>query len=154
MLQELASRLAIPGLPSWVGLVVLVVLLLVGLAYLLMPFSVFGVKGRLEAIEAQLDEIQTEIRSLALRLPDPGRGGGRRGPPVEDDWTEPYGGGRASSREEPPPPRVTPPIPPPAAWPDPRAEARQHRGPDPRTDRGSGGGRAEPRLDWPGSGGR
>jgi hypothetical protein len=36
----------------------------------LMPFSVFGVKGRLEAIEARLDEIQGEIRSLALRLPE------------------------------------------------------------------------------------
>ncbi len=38
-----------------------------------MPFSVIGVKGRLEGVEARLDEIQGEIRSLALRLPDPGR---------------------------------------------------------------------------------
>jgi hypothetical protein len=127
VLQELAATLTIPGLPDWSGLVVLVLLLLVGLAYLVMPFSVFGVKGRLDAIEAQLDEIQTEIRTLALRLPEPGRS---RRPPVEDDWAEPPAVlGRRAEPE--PPPRATPPVPPPAAWPDAR------------------GGRAEPRVDWP-----
>lgn len=124
MLQEIAASLTLPGLPEWTGLVLLVILALVALAYLLMPFSVFGVKGRLEAIEAQLDEIQTEIRSLALRMPEPGR----RRPPVEDDWHEPI----SSARMQPePPPRTAPPVPPPAAWPDSR------------------GGRAEPRIDWP-----
>jgi hypothetical protein len=34
-----------------------------------MPFSVLGVKTRLEIIEARLDEIQQEIRHVALRLP-------------------------------------------------------------------------------------
>lgn len=127
MLQEIAGALTIPGLPDWSGLVVLVLLLLVALAYLLMPFSVFGVKGRLDAIEAQLDEIQTEMRTLALRLPEPGR----RRPPVEDDWAEPPM--TPVRRAEPePPPRSTPPVPPPAAWPEaPRA------------------GRAEPRIEWP-----
>jgi hypothetical protein len=126
VLQELARALTIPGLPDWSGLVVLVVALLVVLAYALMPFSVFGVKGRLDAIEAQLDEIQTEIRTLALRLPEPGRG---RRPPVEDDWAEPMA---AARRLEPDPgARATPPVPPPPAWPE--------RGP----------GRAEPRVDWP-----
>jgi hypothetical protein len=120
MLQEITAALTIPGLPDWSGLVALLLLLLVALAYLLMPFSVFGVKGRLEAIEAQLDEIQAEIRSLAHRLPEPGR----RRPPVEDDWVEP-------GRAEEPPMRAGPPIPPPAAWPDRAA------------------GRAEPKLDWP-----
>ena len=48
LLQELASRLAIPGMPQWTGLLALLLLALVGLAYLLMPFAVFGVKGRLE----------------------------------------------------------------------------------------------------------
>ena len=57
MLQDLASRLAIPGLPDWTGLLALLVLMLAGLAYLLMPFSVFGLKGRLESMEAQLDEL-------------------------------------------------------------------------------------------------
>jgi len=126
MLQDLTTALTIPGLPNWAGLVALILLVLVALAYLLMPFSVFGVKGRLEAIEAQLDDIQTEIRSLALRLPEPGTD--RRRPPVMEDWVEP-------PRAEPPPLRGTPPVPPPAAWP----AGGQDRGP----------GRAEPRLEWP-----
>ena len=42
------------------------------LAFLALPFNVFGVKGRLELIEARLDEIQGEIRALALRLPEAG----------------------------------------------------------------------------------
>lgn len=127
MLQGLAEALTIPGLPDWTGLVVLVLLLLVGLAYLLMPFSVFGVKSRLEAIETQLDEIQTEMRTLALRIPEPGR----RRPPVEDDWVEPPATTARRAEPDPPPPRATPPVPPPAAWPESR------------------GTRAEPRIEWP-----
>ncbi|MGK7867252.1 hypothetical protein [Falsiroseomonas sp. E2-1-a20] len=125
MLQQLAGALVIPGLPDWVGLVVLVVLALVALAYLLMPFSVFGLKGRLEAIEAQLDEIQTEIRSLTARMPEPGR----RRAPIEDDWAEPPQAAKPSLES----PRLHPPIPPPAAWPDDSSRSR----------------RSEPRLDWP-----
>lgn len=125
MLQEIAGALAMPGLPEWVGLVVLVVLALVVLAYLLMPFSVFGLKGRLEAIEAQLDEIQTEIRSLAARMPEPGR----RRAPVEDDWAEPPPAARPQTEA----PSLRPPVPPPAAWPDGNSGSR----------------RSEPRLDWP-----
>lgn len=57
--------------PWWAQLALIVLALLFGLLFLLMPFSVFGVKGRLDVIEARLDEIQGEIRSLALRLPEP-----------------------------------------------------------------------------------
>jgi hypothetical protein len=124
LLQDLATRLAVPGLPEWTGLLALLLLLLVGLAYLLMPFSVFGVKGRLDSLEAQLDDIQNEIRSLALRLPD----GPRRAP--AEDWVELPG--RAARPVEEAPRRSAPPVPPPATWPE-----------DGR------GGRAEPRLDWP-----
>ncbi|WP_203074619.1 hypothetical protein [Falsiroseomonas ponticola] len=127
MLQEILSTLTLPGLPDWVGLVLLVCLLLVGLAYLLMPFSVFGLKGRLDAIEAQLDEIQTELRALSLRTPEPGR----RRPALEEDWVEPPPAMRPAA--EAPAPRAAPPVPPPPAWPE----------------RGGGPGRAEPRLDWP-----
>ena len=119
--QDLAARLTIPGLPEWSGVAALVALLLVGLAYLLMPFSVFGVKGRLDALEAQLDEIRDEIRGLSIRLSDAPRRA------AAEDWVDPP---RARGAE--PQPRVNPPIPPPASWPDP-----------PR------GGRPEPRLDWP-----
>jgi hypothetical protein len=120
--QDLAARLAIPGLPEWTGVVALLALLLVGLAYLLMPFSVFGVKGRLDSLEAQLDEIRDEIRGLAIRSSE-----GPRRPAAAEDWVDP-----PRSRAVEPQPRVNPPIPPPASWPDP-----------PR------GGRPEPRLDWP-----
>ncbi|GGC35012.1 hypothetical protein GCM10011504_11740 [Siccirubricoccus deserti] len=124
LLQDLATRLAVPGLPEWTGLLALLVLLLVGLAYLLMPFSVFGLKGRLDSLEAQLDDIQNEIRSLALRLPD----GPRRA--AAQDWVD-LPAHTARPVEE-APRRATPPVPPPAAWPE-----------------DSRGGRSEPRLDWP-----
>jgi hypothetical protein len=55
--------------PWWVPLVLLVPTLLYALAFVFMPFSVLGVKSRLDVIEARLDEIQQEIRHLALRLP-------------------------------------------------------------------------------------
>jgi len=88
-----------------------------------MPFSVFGVKGRLDAIEARLDEIQTELRTLSLRVPEPGRA---RRPPVEDDWAEPPSIARRAEVE---PPRHAAPAPPPPAWPQRN--------------------RNEPRVDWP-----
>jgi len=49
-------------LPWWVPLALLVPALLWALSFLFMPFSVFGVKSRLEVIEARLDEIQNESR--------------------------------------------------------------------------------------------
>jgi hypothetical protein len=62
--------IALPDwVPWWVPLVLLVPALLYALAFLFMPFSVLGVKTRLEVIEARLDEIQQEIRHVALRLP-------------------------------------------------------------------------------------
>ena len=63
-------------LPWWVPLALMVPALLWALSFLFMPFSVFGVKSRLEAIEARLDEIQNEIRHVALRLPAGGVGPG------------------------------------------------------------------------------
>lgn len=122
LLQELSAKLAIPGLPDWTGPLALLVLLLVGLAYLLMPFSVFGVKGRLESVEAQLDEIQGELRLLSMRLAE----APRRGASASDDWLEMPVRPRPPLEE--PVMRATPPVPPPAAWPEPgrrgRAEPR------------------------------
>jgi hypothetical protein len=111
--------------PWWAQLLLLIVAIMLGLAFALMPFSVFGVKSRLDTLEARLDEIQGEIRSLSLRLPEPTR--------------------RAAYDDEPaiaPAPRTAatprPPIPP-AAWtpdgprrpigtPPPRMEPRIDRG--------------------------
>ena len=70
---------AVPDwLPWWVPTILLVLGLLWLLAFLLVPFSVIGLKTRADGLEARLDEIQAEIRRLTLRLPDPAR-------PVEFD---------------------------------------------------------------------
>lgn len=68
--EVVTSALTLPGMPAWTGLAALLVILLLGLAFLVMPFSVFGVKSRLEAVEAQLDEMQTELRGISARLAD------------------------------------------------------------------------------------
>jgi hypothetical protein len=122
-LTELAGRLTLPGLPDWTGLLALLLLMLVALAYLLLPFAVFGVKGRLETLESQLDEIQMELRGLALRLAE----AAPRRSSVSDDWLEPS----AEPRRGPEPARRDrPPVPPRATQPE-------------------AGTRAEPRLDLP-----
>ena len=56
--------------PPWANFVIISVAVLFLLAFLLMPFSVFGLKGRIEGVEARLDDIQNDIRSLATRLPE------------------------------------------------------------------------------------
>ena len=68
----MVSFLPLPEwVPTWVHAVILCAGALLTLSFMLLPFAVFGTKTRLEAIEARLDEIQGEIRSLALRLPEP-----------------------------------------------------------------------------------
>ncbi len=91
-------------MPPWLQLLVVVAGALLALALAIMPFSVFGVKARLEGLEARLDEIQGEIRSLSLRLPEPNRG------PYDEPAVL-----RASAPMREPPPRPQPPIPP-ASW--------------------------------------
>ena len=67
----MTSPIAFPDwLPPWAQLLVLIVGILLVLAFLMMPFSVFGLKSRLEGVEARLDEIQGEIRALARTLAD------------------------------------------------------------------------------------
>ena len=57
-------------IPPWAQLGLLVLALLLALAILAVPFAVFGLKGRLDTLEAQLDDIQTDLRVLAARVPD------------------------------------------------------------------------------------
>jgi hypothetical protein len=90
-----------PWLPWWVPMALLIPALLYALALLVMPFSVIGVKGRLEALDARLDDLQDEVRRLALRLPEPP---GRRGfedigytPPVLPAAERPAGSPLASA---------------------------------------------------------
>lgn len=131
--------------PWWVPMVLLVPTLLYALAFLFMPFSVLGVKSRLEAIEARLYDIQQELRYLQGDSPPPRQ---------EMDFEEVYAPVAPPKRQEPqireqPPiqPDYAPdytyddgpierPAPPPHARPVRRTEA-----PPPRPTR------AEPRLD-------
>lgn len=130
--------------PWWVPMVLLVPALLYALAFLFMPFSVLGVKTRLEVIEARLDEIQHEIRHLALRLPMS---------PQEVDFEDVYAPISQSQRRE---SRVSdrPPIPPaaqdlydddePVERPAPPPNARPGWRQEPQVVRAE---RSEPRLD-------
>ncbi len=112
--QELAARLVIPGLPAWSGLAALLVLALFALAWLCMPFAVFGLKSRMEMLEAQLEDLQAEIRALAMRLAEMPR----PSPGVSNDYFE-----IDPPRREPPPEvAATPPVPPPAKRPEPRLD--------------------------------
>ena len=124
-------------LPWWAVLLIVVPALLYALAFLFMPFSVIGVKGRMDVLEARLDEIQHEIRQLSLRMPEPGQ---------TVDYEEIYD----PERHEPPPVRrhVTndrPPIPP-AAHELTEEHGPADRPPPPPNTRPV---RREPRLDWP-----
>ena len=120
-LQTIIAALTFPGLPSWTGLVLALLLGLLVLAFLGMPFAVYGVKSRLEALELQMAELRAELR----------RAGPAAAPraQVEQDWEEPAGFAR---REAEAGLRANPPVPPAPAYSQP-----------PLRDR-----RAEPKLDW------
>jgi hypothetical protein len=123
-LQAIIAALTITGLPSWTGLILALLLGLLVLAFLGMPFAVYGVKSRLEALEMQVAELRAELRRA-----DPAAAQRAPRAPVEQDWEEPPG---FSRREPQAGPRVNPPVPPPPAY-----------GPAPLPEN-----RAEPRLDW------
>ena len=120
-LQAIVAALTIPGLPSWTGLILALLFGLLALAFLGMPFAVYGVKSRLEALELQVAELRAELR----------RSGPTAAPraAVEQDWEEPAGFAR---RELEAGPRITPPVPPPPAYSAPSLRER----------------RSEPKLDW------
>ena len=107
----MTSPLPLPDwVPWWVHLAILLALLFAGLMLVMMPFSVFGTKSRLEAIEVRLDEIQAEIRSLAFRLPEQDLGeeddvrrsrDRYRGPPIPPAPLQPRRDAKSGSRTEP-----------------------------------------------------
>ncbi|WP_291295165.1 hypothetical protein [Elioraea sp.] len=131
----------IPGLPDWANLVIVVLGLMIALAWVLMPFSVFGVKGRIEAVEARLEVIHEEIRQLNLRI---AQAGWRSGPdfamPAEAPTLRRPG-------PVPPEPQMAPPIPPPPVVPE--RSVRPMPAPPHPAGRPEPGMRAEPTLPLP-----
>lgn len=68
---------AIPDwLPGWVPALLVSAAALYALVLLAMPFSVFGLKGRLDDIEGQLDEISARLDDIQMAL----RAGAERPP--------------------------------------------------------------------------
>ena len=135
-------------LPWWVPTLLLVPVGLYALAFLFMPFSVIGLKSRLETIEARLDEIQGEIRHMTLRMPEQ-----PRMPEYDDSYTLP-GAPPAETRRPPvvSPPVSRPPIPPAAQTYTPRPLRVDTPRPvpaPPAAPAASPTRRSEPRLDWP-----
>ena len=120
-LQAIVAALTIPGLPSWTGLILALLFGLLALAFLGMPFAVYGVKSRLEALELQVAELRAELRRAAPAATPRAQ--------VEQDWEEPAGFTR---REVEAGPRLSAPVPPPPAYSAPSLRER----------------RSEPKLDW------
>ncbi len=125
-------------LPAWAFLLLAIPALLFALAFLLMPFSVFGVKARLEAVEAQLDAVAEELRNMNFRARGiagrsfvddgdsfdlPNFGKQRSAPPFDD-----------ASRTAPPPPPITPAMTARDKPGAPRLPQRQARRTEPRLD--------------------
>ena len=54
-------------LPGWAFLLLALPVLLYLLAFLLMPFSVFGVKARIDSLEAQIDSLHEDLRTMSMR---------------------------------------------------------------------------------------
>ncbi|AOX17128.1 hypothetical protein [Kozakia baliensis] len=69
-------------MPLWMQLLLGLAGLALGLIFLLMPFSVFGVKSRLEEVELQLGEVRAELRVIAMRLARNGEEVGPSGEPI------------------------------------------------------------------------
>jgi hypothetical protein len=84
--MAMLSFLHLPAdLPWWATLAIVVPAAIYALLLLAMPFSVFGLKSRLDQIEDQLSDIQLELRALAGRLPAaPPPSGPRRSMPADE----------------------------------------------------------------------
>ncbi|GAB6854721.1 hypothetical protein [Asaia astilbis] len=92
------------SLPLWMQFLAGFILLGLGLMFILMPFSIFGVKPRLEEVELQLNEVRAELRIIAMRL---AQGGSDTGPSGEPIYAPPRRN-TAQSDPAPRPPEVAP----------------------------------------------
>jgi len=136
--------LTIPGLPDWATLAVGLFALLVALLWAMLPFAVFGIKGRLESIEAQLQAVVDELRVLNDRVADAG--------PARRALDLGYAADAEPLRRPAPPrdaplPSMSPPVPPPPVEPGLRAMPEPPPAPPSAPSRAAD--RPEPRLSWP-----
>ena len=130
-------------LPGWALLLLALPVLLWACAFLLMPFSVFGVKARLEALEAQVDQLQDDLRIMNMRYTGSLPPVSRSTDAYEDvpDFArlkKSRSGIAPEVAEEPPPPPRRAPIPTPQVF-------RERLSPAPQPNRSPR--RTEPRLD-------
>jgi hypothetical protein len=114
--MSFAQLPAVAGVPDWVSFLLLLAALGFGLAFLLMPFAVFGLKSRLEAVEQRLTDLDESLRVLARLLASPALA---RAADVED---APIAVARPRSRVSEPLRANAAPIPPPPVVPADRPE--------------------------------
>ncbi|MCP1215931.1 hypothetical protein NKW53_07635 [Acetobacter orientalis] len=55
-------------MPLWAQLLLMAVVIVFGLGFLMMPFAVFGVKGRLAELELEIQELHADVRAISMRL--------------------------------------------------------------------------------------
>jgi hypothetical protein len=126
-------------MPGWAILALAIPVLLWFLAFLLVPFSVIGLKARLEALEGQVESMHEDVRLMAMRASGALPPAARHLDPYEDVPFNTLKRGRTEPVAEPEPSRFAPiPTPTPSG---PRANERLT--PLPPTMRP----RREPRLD-------
>jgi len=104
-------------MPAWATIALLALALLYLLVFLMMPFSVFGLKSRIDRIELLLEDLQSEVRQLSLRLPEidsqtgsyatrPPIGPVARPPPDDEPAEEPPRANAARARQSRTEPRL------------------------------------------------
>ena len=77
--------------PGWLGPLLAIFGGLFALAFLLMPFTVFSLKARLDQIEAKIDDLHADLRAVAPAEPVPMRAAPAPQPvaPPPQSWSEP-----------------------------------------------------------------
>jgi hypothetical protein len=96
-------------LPDWAFLLLALPVLLYALVFMMMPFSVFGVKSRLEALEAQIALLHDEIRVLGMREAGVSQAPRKVAEPMVEDVPD---FGRLKRTVQPVPAEPLPPAPP------------------------------------------
>jgi hypothetical protein len=98
-------------MPGWAFMLLALPVLLWFLAFLLVPFSVFGVKARLEALEGQIDALQEDLRVMGMRMSGALPPAARQMEPAYQDEVPHFGMLKKSRASFPPPEEEETPAP-------------------------------------------